>query len=60
LLLGFQNNPCAGENIWGSLPRKHQCDVVNDENQEWWETFTTISPNQKDVKRQRIAPKTFE
>jgi hypothetical protein len=43
-----------GENIWGGLPRKHQCDVVNDEDRElimkWWETSTTISPNQKDVK----------
>ncbi len=53
-----------GENIWGSLPRKRQCDVVNDEDWElimkWWETSMTISPNQKDVKRQKIAPKTFE
>lgn len=52
------------ENIWGSLPKKHQCDVVNDEDRElimkWWETSTTISTNQKDVKRRRIAPKTFE
>jgi hypothetical protein len=40
-----------GENIWGSLPRKCQCDVVNDEDWElimkWWETSMTISPNQK-------------
>jgi hypothetical protein len=43
------------ENIWGSLPKKHRFDVVNDEDWEpimrWWETFTTVSPNQKDVKR---------
>jgi hypothetical protein len=53
-----------GENIWGGLPKKCQCDVVNDEDRElimkWWETCTIISPNQKDVKRQIIAPKTFE
>ncbi len=52
------------ENISGGLPMKCWCDVMNDEDHElimkWWETSMTISPNQKDVKRQRIAPKTFE
>jgi hypothetical protein len=52
----------TSENIWGSLHRK--CDVVNDEDHElimkWWETTIVVSPNQKDVKRQRIAPKTFK
>jgi hypothetical protein len=52
------------ENNWGGLPRKCQCDVVNDEDQElimkWWETSMVVSPNQKDVKRQRIVPKIFE
>ncbi len=37
---------------------------MNDEDRElimeWWETSTPASPNQKDVKRQKIAPKTFE
>jgi hypothetical protein len=53
------------ENIWGGLLRKHQCDVVSDEDQElimkWWETSMIISPNQKDVmKWQKNVPKTFE
>jgi len=54
----------TGENIWGGLPRKCQRDVMNDEDWElivkWWETSMIVSPNQKDVKRQRIIPKTFE
>ncbi len=37
---------------------------MNDEDHElimkWWETTIVVSPNQKDVKRQRIAPKTFK
>jgi isochorismate hydrolase len=49
------------ENIWGGLCKKCQCDVVNDEDRElimkWWETSLVVSPNQKDVKRQRIVPK---
>jgi hypothetical protein len=53
-----------GENIWGGLPKKCQCDVVNDEDwvliMKWWETSTIVSPNQKDVKRRIIVPKTFE
>jgi len=44
----------ACDNFWGGLPRKHRCDVINVENQEsifkWWETSTTVSPIQKDVK----------
>ncbi len=52
------------ENLWGGLPKKHRCDVVNDEDRElimkWWETSTIVSPNQKDKKRQRTVPKTFE
>jgi hypothetical protein len=38
-----------GENIWGGLLGKCQCDVVNDEDWElimkWWETSMAVSPN---------------
>ncbi len=37
---------------------------MNDEDHElimkWWEITIVVSPNQNDVKRQRIAPKTFK
>ncbi len=43
------------ENIWGGLPQKQHCDLLNEKDHglilKWWSVATTISPIAKDVKR---------
>lgn len=53
-----------GECLWGGLPRKRRCDVLDEATVHavvnWWETSSIVSPNQKDVKRRRIGVKVFD
>ena len=53
-----------GECLWGGLPRKRRCDVLDEATVQavvnWWETSSIVSPNQKDVKRRRIGVKLFD
>ena len=53
-----------GECLWGGLPRKRRCDVLDEATVQavvnWWETSSIVSPNQKDVKRRCIGVKLFD
>jgi hypothetical protein len=54
----------TNENLWGGLFWKCRCDMISEGDWEvvlkWWETSTTISPIQKDVKRKHISAKVFD
>jgi hypothetical protein len=52
------------ENLWGGLPRKRCCVVINEWHHElvlkWWETSTNVSPIWKDIKRRCISAIVFD
>ncbi len=54
----------SGDDFWGGLPKKRQCDMLDEGKQnlisKWWKIATTISPNRKDVKRRGLGMKSWE
>jgi hypothetical protein len=53
-----------GRTLGGGVLQKQQYDVFSEKDynlvKDWWDTTTTISPNKKDVKKNKISTKIFE